>query len=392
MTPVGAEPPAIRSVVLVNDYLSLGGAEGVVVDTAALLESAGVKVRVFTNEDVPRAARTVVSYLHDRVARRSLARLLREVRPDVVHFHNVYHELSPAVLSVPSEVGIASVFTAHDWHLVCPNPSGCRFVAGEMRPVDVRSIGWRALLLERWDPSRLQSVARVLQHVVNYRLRDRRADLDLVVCPSADQADVFDAAGVPARILRNAQPDDAPTPVAGPRRGFVFAGRVEPEKGLAEFIAAAPLELLNELTVLGEGADLDRCRAAAADRGATVDFAGRVPREETLAVMARAGVLVMPSRWPEIAPLAVIEALAGGCRVLGSRLGGLPELCAGRDDLLFDPFSADDVRRACALALLPAPASATAPPPARARAAYLRELLELYAQTVGSRAQAVSGR
>lgn len=383
MTSACAAPNPIRSVVLVNDYLSLGGAEGVVVDTAALLESADIHVHVFTSDDVPRSKRTIVSYLHNRAAQRSLTRLLDEVRPDVVHFHNVYHELSPAVLSVPAGLGIASVFTAHDWHLVCPNPSACRFEDGEMRPVDVRSLGWRDLLTQRWDPSRVHSLARLLQHIVNYRFRDRRTDVDLVVCPSANQADVFRSAGIRAAILHNAQPDDAPAGHTEGRAGFVFAGRVEPEKGLAEFIAAAPLELLNQLTVLGEGADLERCQAAAADRGATVDFAGRVSREATLDVFAKKAVLVMPSRWPEIAPLAVIEALAGGCRVLGSRLGGLPELCVGHDDLLFDPFSADDIRRACERALAPAPDAAhVAPRPVQTRAIYLAELLALYGDVV----------
>lgn len=377
MTAPDASSHGIRSAVLVNDYPTLGGAEGVVVDTAALLEAAGVRVRIFTSEDVPRAKRSVVSYVHDRVARRTLRRFLGEVRPDVVHFHNVYHELSPAVLSVPSELGIASALTAHDWHLVCPNPGACRYESGEMRPFALDTLDWRTLLRERWDPSRVHSVARLLQHLVNYRLKDRRADLDVVLCPSELQAAVFRSAGLPAEILRNAQPDDAPEAQVSERCGFVFAGRVEPGKGLAEFIDAAPLELLDNLTVLGDGAGLERCKAAARARGASVAFRGRVDRDETLAVMSRAAVLVMPSRTPEIAPLAVIEALAAGCRVLGSRLGGIPELCAGQDDLLFDPFSPDDVRRACAHALLPQSAPRSLPP-VRTRAAYLAELLSVY--------------
>ncbi|MDJ0771452.1 MAG: glycosyltransferase [Ilumatobacter sp.] len=393
---VRPDAPSIGRVVLVNDYRSLGGAERVVADTAELLEGAGIAAHVFSSEDVPGHRRNAVNFVHHRAARTALARLVNEVEPDVVHLHNVYHELSPAVLSVPARLGVPSLVTAHDWHLACPNPSGCRHVDGQMRPVDLTHLSARSLVTSRWDVSRVRSLARLVQHVAGYRIVDRRSDLDLIVCPSPAQAAVFERSfGATAAVLRNPQPAPPTEGAPSDRSGFVFAGRVEPEKGLAAFIEVAPVELLDDLRVIGEGEDLERCRAAAQRRGAATEFTGRLSAAETLDAMRRCDVLVLPSRWPEIAPLAVIEAIASGCRVLGSRLGGIPELCAGRDELLFDPFDEDDVARACRAALAADPSGPRPEASARAqtRETYLAELVDLYATAVAThRRRAAAGR
>ena len=46
--------------------------------------------------------------------------LLRE-RPDIVHFHNIYHQLTPAVIGVAKRFGCKTVLTAHDYKIVCPS-------------------------------------------------------------------------------------------------------------------------------------------------------------------------------------------------------------------------------------------------------------------------------
>jgi glycosyltransferase involved in cell wall biosynthesis len=44
--------------------------------------------------------------------------------------------------------------------------------------------------------------------------------------------------------------------------------------------------------------------------------------------MLAAAVVVVPSRWYENQPMVVLEALARGVPVVGSALGGMPELIA----------------------------------------------------------------
>jgi glycosyltransferase involved in cell wall biosynthesis len=57
-----------------------------------------------------------------------------------------------------------------------------------------------------------------------------------------------------------------------------------------------------------------------------VRFHGLVPKEGVHRLMLAASVVAVPSRWYENQPMVVLEALARGVPVVGSALGGLPEL------------------------------------------------------------------
>lgn len=53
-----------------------------------------------------------------------------------------------------------------------------------------------------------------------------------------------------------------------------------------------------------------------------------------MARLRQAAIAVIPSQWDDPCPLSVIEALASGCAVVASSLGGIPELIADAGILL----------------------------------------------------------
>jgi glycosyltransferase involved in cell wall biosynthesis len=80
------------------------------------------------------------------------------------------------------------------------------------------------------------------------------------------------------------------------------------------------------LRIAGEGPAEPALRALAAELGAPVEFAGRVPRERMPALLGGAAMVLLPSRYHEFAPYSALEAMAAGVPVVASALGGLPEL------------------------------------------------------------------
>ena len=343
----------------VNDYYDGGGAEHIARQTVEGLNDRGHTASLFTSADVPRHRRTPVSYLVNRRAARALADRLAEFRPDVVHLHNYYHELSPAILiplgrwkrEAPERRRL--VMTAHDYHLVCPNAGLRAQSAGRMMPVDpavCRST--RSILQRRWDHrSPAHGALKALQHLWHYRLHNRRAFIDLVLCPSPFIARAIESVGHAAIDIPNPiAPFDPPNDIDRPadRLHLVFTGRVEPEKGLADWIDALPADLNADLTIVGDGSDLEPARAAA-DRlpNLTLHTLGRLPRTETLRRIAAAHLLVLPSRCAENDPLVLIEALACRTNILVSNLGGPPELVRSSGlGFTFNPFDADSARAA----------------------------------------------
>jgi glycosyltransferase involved in cell wall biosynthesis len=81
------------------------------------------------------------------------------------------------------------------------------------------------------------------------------------------------------------------------------------------------------LHIAGDGPDrasLEELAETAAP--GRVVFHGRLRRDQLVEMLRSALVSVVPSRWYENQPLSVLESFASAVPVIGSRLGGLPDL------------------------------------------------------------------
>ena len=124
---------------------------------------------------------------------------------------------------------------------------------------------------------------------------------------------------------------------------MICVGRLSPEKGQAGLLRAfAQLREKHaglKLRLVGDGPDRASLEKLAEEMRISdaVTFAGRLPEEETLAEIARADILVLPS-FLEGLPIVLMEAMAVGVPVIASRVAGIPELVEdGETGLLFTP-------------------------------------------------------
>jgi glycosyltransferase involved in cell wall biosynthesis len=140
-------------------------------------------------------------------------------------------------------------------------------------------------------------------------------------------------------------------PKEGAQPLILFLGRLYPEKGADVLIrairgrterrSAPPATCL----IAGDGPERPRLEALAA--GHPVEFAGFVDGAAKADLLARATAVVVPSRWYENAPMAILEAFAAGTPVVASRIGGIPEMVRdGVEGLLVEPGDAGDLARA----------------------------------------------
>jgi glycosyltransferase involved in cell wall biosynthesis len=151
---------------------------------------------------------------------------------------------------------------------------------------------------------------------------------------------------------------------------FVFLGTLAPHKGPDLVLSAweragrpAPLHLYGP-----PGIDL-----AWANR---LPHRGVLPAERVPAILGAARALVLGSRWPENAPLVILEARAAGCPVIAPRIGGIPELVEeGVDGWLYAPGDVDALASALTR---PLPAPRTPP----SLADHLDAITALYATLV----------
>jgi len=259
---------------------------------------------------------------------------IAHVRPDVVHFHNVYHQLSPSVVKATSRSGVPSVMTLHDYKLACPSYQ----LLAHGKPCTACLDGgpWQAVRTRCKDDSLGASTMLAAETWLHQRLH-AYAGVGVFICPSRFLRDVMSRAGVYPDRLRVIPHfvEAAGGPVNQGRGGpVVFAGRLSPEKGVDTLVrAAASLPEGATVTVAGDGpsrADLQQLAEDVAP--GRVRFVGRLPKEKLLQQVAGATAMAVPSRWYENQPMTVLEALTASTPVVASDLGGIPELVRDRVD------------------------------------------------------------
>ncbi len=142
-------------------------------------------------------------------------------------------------------------------------------------------------------------------------------------------------------ILRNGVPVPPVFPFTT-RRGpmlLVFLGNLLPRKGLTDLLTALANQTLQnrdwELVVAGGGdASSMQVRARGLGLEGRVRFTGWLDRPATLALLARAFMLILPSHHEGL-PLVLLEAASVGCPIVTTPVGAIPEVFADEEHALF---------------------------------------------------------
>ena len=171
-------------------------------------------------------------------------------------------------------------------------------------------------------------------------------------------------------------------------RPLVFLGRLVSDKGADVLIEALAIlrdtaGLTPDLTIVGDGPELPALRSLA-DRlalTAQIEFVGQRTGEALVRTLNAHLVLVVPSRLPEPFGVVALEGAAGGCLVVGSEAGGLPD-AIGPCGLLFPNGDARELARVLARALTDAAlrAEVAAAAPAHLERHQPRQVAEAYLQ------------
>jgi glycosyltransferase involved in cell wall biosynthesis len=271
--------------------------------------------------------RGVGRMLYSTSASRGMDAVLDAFRPDIVHMHNIYHQLSPSVLRPVARRRIPAVMTLHDYKLACPtyqfldHGNLCQACLGGH---------FQHAILRRCKDGSLGSSAVMAGELFVHTLTRAYSPVRVFICPSLFLEGRMRAARVYPRRMRHIphfiETKDVPVKTA-PGSGVLVAGRLSPEKGIDVAIRAIGEMDGAMLDIAGTGPEEETLRRLADSVApGRVRFHGLVDKAEVQRLMLCAAVVVVPSRWYENQPMVVLEALARGVPVVGSALGGMPEL------------------------------------------------------------------
>jgi glycosyltransferase involved in cell wall biosynthesis len=334
-------------ILIANNYYYLrGGCERVMFNDMEALASRGVEVIPFSAADssnVPTEYSTdfttgadiratglvkrieaATEAIHCRRTAAAFAAVLDKTRPDVVHCHNIYGRLSTSILGVARQRKIPVVLTVHDYKVVCPSYLMLR----DGKPCSA-CVDGRYYRCATNKCHKGQLAASVVYALEAYYARSsgHYGAVSAFLCPSQFIAALLRESGIQGeRVVyhpNSVNPDSYKPSYQG--KYVLYAGRLSHEKGLPTFLKAVCGTGM-PVRIAGTGPMEPNLREVAAQAGGSIVLEGHCEGERLSDLYRNAAFVVVPSEWYENAPMAVLESFAYGKPVIGTRIGGIPEL------------------------------------------------------------------
>jgi glycosyltransferase involved in cell wall biosynthesis len=279
----------------------------------------------------------------------ALSRLIERRHPDLVHLHNIHYHLGGSVIAAARARRLPVVWTLHDVNLFCPNVSGCR----EGRPcMECHVARFHRCLTFNCRGGIVASAAAAAEAYL-FRALGLWRQVTRFVAPSRFTRLLLELHGVESARIALVEPGldlerFAAEPGGG--QGFLFLGRLAPEKGIDVLLRALRQVPGARLRIAGEGPLRESLERQAGELApGRVRFLGRLGREEVARELQGADALVLPSVCLEVAPFAILEAAAAAVPVVASAVGGVPEWVEdGRTGLLVPPAEVEPLAAALA--------------------------------------------
>ena len=283
--------------------------------------------------------RTALKLVHSREAVSRIAELIDATQPDLVHCHNIYHQLTPSIIGAAKRRGVPVVLTLHDYKPICPVYTRLRHGEPCSRCIDQSFIN---VLRHRCADGPISRSLLLYAEAIVQRFLRSYEQLDALIAPSRFMHDAVTQSRFPrdrVHVIYNGIDTERVHPATHNDGYALYLGRLTPEKGIETLLAAhASIADQVPLRIAGSG-PLEQALRARYPRS---QFLGQVSGGALAETIRRAAMIVVPSQWYENCPMSVLEAMGYGKAVIASDIGGIPELVVhGETGLLFPPGDRD---------------------------------------------------
>lgn len=356
-------------VLLVNKFLyPKGGSETYIFKLGEILTSYGHKVEYFGLENpqniVGNSADSYVSdidfsegikknlkapfrIIYSSQARKKIRAVFEKFQPDIVHLNNIQFHLTPSIIleaeKFRKETGKALkiIYTAHDYQLICPSHG----LFDSQYNVCEKCLNGSHINCLRKKCIKNSALKSLLGVADAYFWKHSKAYtyIDKIICPSVFLKNKLDTqkrfADKTVAVHNFIEPQ---TVDSVNKEGYILEfGHLSKDKGTNTLLEAAKNMPEYRFVFAGFGkAEKD------IDKVSNAEYVGFKTGDELKNLIRKASCSVYPSEWYENCPFSVIESQMYGTPVIGSRMGGIPELIKeGETGLLFEAGNASDLEK-----------------------------------------------
>lgn len=272
----------------------------------------------------------------DHLAHRSVQYILKDFKPQLVHFHN-FNTLTFSTLDAVKSAGIPAVLSVYDYWYFCPT----NMLVDQHTQLCVDGHGGHCLL--RCIPTQMTRKSQYLKNLPIFTRKHyfarKMAKFNRIIALSHNSKAVmhrFGSPHLPVDVVRlPVSSDGVPTPAqVDPTPTIMYAGWVQARKGPDIIVRAMP-EVANKfpdvsLDLVGT---LSESKFEAYIRGLIKDLGlekhvhirGKLPQDAFNAVFHNSRVVVIAEQWENMSPVFLIESMLAGKAIISGHIGGIPE-------------------------------------------------------------------
>lgn len=348
-----------------------GGSETVYFNTSEKLQDDGIEVVSFAlkwEENYPsryesyfpeskatrkgsfRQINNAINYFYHFEAARKIEALIKAERPDIAQIHLIWGQITPSILPVLKKYGIPVIFTIHDYRIVCPaytfrngkgeqcercgggkyyncflhNCTKGNYVFSAMMGMEQYFRNWFFNPVKYADG--LLYVSNFAKNIHEKYQPKFKSKKSIVLYNTSTH--IYDC---------KAQNDC--------ERYFLYFGRLSNEKGITTLIDVFKDKKDLKLKIVGTGPEEERLKQIVSQSNAlNIEFLGYKTGKDLQELIRNAYFVIVPSEWYENNPLTIIESYSAWVPVIGSRIGGIPEIIEdGKTGYVFNARSVSEL-------------------------------------------------
>ena len=264
------------------------------------------------------------AFLQNLKIRAQFQRFCQSFKPDLIHAHNVYNQISPDLFK---SINVPVVMTAHDYKPVCPsynlfsNGENCeKCLVGSFTPCVTNKCV---------QGSMIKSLISAMSSWYHKKEDTYNKLYTKIVSPSHFMKRKLIQGGLNEDKIEVVHNFTKAKKSIFPNKGFLlYAGRICQEKGVKNLIDA--YEALPtprpQLKICGTGPLKPELQKHTESKGLDIEWLGYVKPTRVKALISECRAVVVPSIWYENCSMTIMESLVLGKPVIASITGGNPEL------------------------------------------------------------------
>jgi glycosyltransferase involved in cell wall biosynthesis len=329
----------LKIAIVHNTYVILGGEDVVVRNQCDLLQQQGHEVALFVRSSADIAPnifgklRAFISGIYNPSIVSCFRKFLYKEKPDIVHIHNLFPLISPAILPECRRAGIPVVMTVHNYRLICPN--GLFFRNGFICEECSGGNEWHCVK-NNCEGSYFKSIGYALRNAVARWRRLYMKYVSAYIAMTNFQKRKLVENGFTAEqvnVLGNTKPG-ALGKVKESGKYVAYLGRMSAEKGIDQILSVARLlpDVLFRLAGKGSISKLPP----------NIELVGHQSGRELEQFISNSKFGIMASVCYEGFPMVLLDFMSASKPCIVPNLGGIPEVIGYEESLLFSPGNIEE--------------------------------------------------